>query len=130
MLKEEILKKYKDEERLLVSKILDKIILADKSEKKENTDFLDLNQQTLVRRLLKQLKKDAIFYGAYEEAERKMTFIIPEKYENSIDKMQINYDEYIGVIRIKLSKKIKEKYTHRNYLGALMKLGIKREKIR
>ena len=30
---------------------------------------------------------------------------------------------------IELSNKIKEKYTHRNYLGVIVKLGLKREKI-
>lgn len=130
MLKEEIIKKYKNEERLVVSKILDKIVLADKSKKIVNTDFLDLGQQALAKKLLQQIKKDVIFYGGYEKSERKAIFIIPEKYENPIDKLQIKYDDYIGIIRIQLSQKIKEKYTHRNYLGALMKLGVKREKIR
>ena len=33
------------------------------------------------------------------------------------------------IIRIKLPNDLKGKYEHRNYLGALIKLGIKREKI-
>lgn len=129
MLREEILNKYKDEERLLVSKILDKIELADKNNVTENTDFLNLNEQFLAKKILNKVKRKGIFYGCFEEAERKMLFLIPKKNENNLENLKINYNNYIGVIRIKLSSKIQEKYIHRNYLGALMKLGLKREKI-
>lgn len=127
MLREDILKKYKNEERLLISKILDKIELTDKKKQIQSSDFLNLNEQALVSKILNKIKRKFVFHGSYEEAERKMLFIIPDKCENYTD--NINYNEYMGVIRIKLSNKIKEKYTHRNYLGALIKLGLKREKI-
>lgn len=127
MLKEEILKKCKNEEHMLVSKLLDKIELADKNNQIQSTDFLNLNEQIVAKKILNQIKKEAIFYGCYEEAERKMVFIIPDRFYKCIKK--IEYDKYIGVIRIKLSNKIREKYTHRNYLGGLINLGLKREKI-
>ena len=127
MLKEEVVKKYKDEERLLISKVLDKIELADRNMHIQSSDFLNLNEQALISKILNQIQREAILYGGYENAERKMLFVIPDKLNKSIDK--INYNEFFGVIRIKLSSKIKEKYTHRNYLGALIKLGLKREKI-
>lgn len=129
MQKEEILNKYKNEEHLLISKVLDKIELSDKKLKVESTDFLNLNEQMLIKRLLERLDIIGIFYGCYENAERKMLFIIPTKLKNNLDKFKVNYEENIGAIRIKLSSKITEKYTHRNYLGAIMKLRVKREKI-
>ena len=52
MVKEEILNKYKDEERILVSRILDKIELSDKNLKIENTDFLNLNEQIVAKNIL------------------------------------------------------------------------------
>jgi len=127
MLKEEILKKHKNEEHLLVSRFLDKIELAGKNKQIQCTDFLNMNEQAIVKNVINQTKEKAIFYGGYEEAERKILFVIPKNYNKVIK--QMDYDRYIGAMRISLSNKIKEKYTHRNYLGALMKLGIKREKI-
>ena len=127
MLKEEILKKYKDEERLLISRILDKIELVDKKKQIQKSDFMNLNEQALINRISNKIKVKFVFYGGYDESERKMLFVIPDKSENNID--NIKYNEYMGAIRIKLSNKIKEKYTHRNYLGGVIKLGIKREKI-
>lgn len=127
MLKEEIVKKYKDEERLLISRVLDKLELADRNEQVQALDFLNLNEQALIGKILNQIKRKNVFYGGYEEAERKILFVIPNKLDRFMD--IINYNEFFGVIRIKLSTKIKEKYTHRKYLGALIKLGLKREKI-
>ena len=40
-----------------------------------------------------------------------------------------NYDKIMQVIEILLPNNLKGEYTHRDYLGGLMKLGIKREKI-
>lgn len=129
MFKEEILNKYKDEEKILVSRILDKIELSDKNEKIQNTDFLNLNEQMLAKKIINKTKRKYILYGGFEESERKMLFIVPSKFEKNLDELKINYNEYIGVIRIKLSSKIKEQYTHRKYLGAIIKLGLKRKKI-
>ena len=129
MQKEEILNKYKDEERLLVSKALDKIELSTKSLKVQNTDFLNLNEQIILKKIIDKINITAIFYGCYENAERRMLFVIPSKSQKKLDENEIDYQEKIGVIRIKLSSKIKEKYTHRIYLGAIMKLGVKREKV-
>lgn len=126
MIREEILKKYKEEEKIFISKILDKIELSDKRNNIENTDFLNMSEQVLAERILNKTKRKGILYGGFEEAERKMLFVFPK---NSIDNKKIIYDEYIGIIRIILSNKIKEKYVHRNYLSAIMKLGLKREKI-
>lgn len=129
MVKEEILNKYKDEERILVSRILDKIELSDKNLKIENTDFLNLNEQIVAKNILNKSKRKGIFYGCFEDSERKMLFIIPSKFEKKLDELKINYEDYVGIIRIKLSSKIKEQYSHRNYLGAIIKLGVKREKV-
>ena len=43
--------------------------------------------------------------------------------------VQKNYSKLINVIRIFLSDDEKEKYSHRNYLGGIVKLGMKREKV-
>jgi RNA-binding protein YlmH len=40
-----------------------------------------------------------------------------------------NYNKILKVIRINLNEEEKGKYSHRNYLGGIVKLGIKREKV-
>ncbi len=124
-----VLNKWKKEdEKLILSKVMDKINFCETRNKIQVTDFLDLGQKQLICNFLnKQKVKNYKFYGGFEEAERVLAVFYPEKLE---DLMQnINFNEYIKVIRITLPNENKGKYTHKNYLGALMKLGLKREKI-
>ena len=59
----------------------------------------------------------------------KILIIYPEKLKNIFEKDIPNKEEYITLIRIILPKQLHKKYTHRDYLGGIMKLGIKREKL-
>ena len=43
--------------------------------------------------------------------------------------LNIDYNQFITIIRITLPTNLLGQYEHKNYLGGLMKLGIKREKI-
>ena len=126
-----ILNKYKKpEEKLILSKILDKINFCETTNKIQVTDFLDLAQQQLIIKFLKlQKQENYILFGGFEDAERKVIIFYPEKLENLIIENRINFNEWIKVLRITLPNETIGKYDHRNYLGALMKLGIKREKI-
>lgn len=126
-----ILNKYKKpEEKLILSKILDKISFCESKNQVQVTDFLDLaKQQTIQKFLQTQKQKNYMFFGGFEESERKVIIFYPEKLSNLIKEEKINFGEWIKVIRITLTNENKGEYTHQNYLGALMKLGIKREKI-
>lgn len=124
-----VLSKYKKEDKKLVlSKIMDKINFCETRNKIQVTDFFDLGQKQLVYNFLNSQKvKNYIFYGGFEEAERVLAVFYPEKLEELIQ--NIDFNEYIKVIRITLPNENKGKYIHQNYLGALMKLGLNREKI-
>ena len=80
-----------------------------------HTDFLNLEEQSeLVGEHL-----ECTLFGGYENAERVMAFFGEGFDEN---------DTPIGIIRISPSaKKFADALTHRDFLGALMNLGIKRE---
>lgn len=131
MQKRDILEKYKKEEdRLAVAKLLDKIELCDKNWKIEYTDFLDEYQENMLKKVLVLLKKNFVSYGGYEEAERKMLIIYPEKLKNIFTENKFNFNTIISVIRLVVKKQQTEKLGHRAYLGGLIKLGIKREKLR
>lgn len=129
MNKQEILNEYKrQEDKICLAQILDKIEFSNTREKIEYTDFLDMYQISLVENLLRKIKfQNYILYGAHSEAERKILIIYPDKYDkNMIEK---NYNKMLKIIRINLAEENIGKYTHRNYLGGIVKLGIKREKV-
>ena len=76
-----ILEKYnKNEEHILVSKVLDKIELRNRLNKIANTDFLDLYQKRIVQDILNTKKQKLYtFEGGFKEAERTMLILYPEK---------------------------------------------------
>lgn len=130
MEKQLILSKYsKPEDKLLISKMLDKIELSKSKNKIENTDFLDMYQKHLLEKILKQDKvENYIISGGADGAERNIIAFYPDKLKIVAES---NYKRILQIvcIRINLPKEMYGKYSHRDYLGGLMKLGIKREKV-
>lgn len=127
--KQKILSDYKkQDDKILLAQILDKIDFSKQREKLEYTDFLDMYQIALVKNFMKKIDfENYVLFGGFENAERNILIIYPEKYNmNMVEK---NYSKIIKVIRIILSEEEKGKYSHRNYLGGIIKLGMKREKI-
>lgn len=159
MEKQELLKQFtKPEDKLLVSKIYDKIKFTHTRNQIQTTSFLDGYEQTVVEKFLKLCQeKNFLLEGGFPEAERKMLFLFPDKLENLLSKnatlqeaqkieVELKIEEvpeiektqnkalaivkkFIKVISIILPKELQGTYHHREYLGGLMKLGIEREKI-
>lgn len=125
----ELLSEYKNkDEKMLLAQILDKAENANKKNKIEYTDFLDMAQVELVQKFIKKQEiKNYISYGGYEDAERKIFVFYPEKFNEQV--VEKNLVNIVQIIRIKLPDDLNGKYTHRDYLGGVMKLGVKREKI-
>ena len=63
-------------------------------------------------------------YGGFEQAERKMFVIYPEKFNSTV--VEKNLASIVKIVRIQLPDELKGKYTHRDYLGALLNLGVDR----
>lgn len=127
--KQKILSEYKkQEDKMLLAQILDKIDFCVKREKLEYTDFLDMYQVALVKSFMKKIEfDDYVLYGGFENAERKVLIVYPEKYNmNMVEK---NYSKIMKVIRITLPKENVGNYAHRNYLGGIVKLGMERDKV-
>ena len=127
--KQKILSEYKkQDDKLLLAKILDKIEFVKQKEKLEYTDFLDMYQISLVKSFMKKNNfENYILFGGVEDSERKILLIYPEKYDMKM--LQKNYSKIIKVIRVILNDDEKGKYSHRNYLGGIVKVGMKREKV-
>ena len=101
MQKREILEKYKkEEERMLVAKLLDKIELCEKRNKMEYTDFLDEYKESMLKKVLNLVKTDYICFGGYEEAERKLLIVYPEKLNQVFEENKFNFNTILSVIRI------------------------------
>ena len=68
-----------------------------------------------------------ISYGGFDNAERRLFVIYPEKFNSTV--VEKNLANIVKIVRIQLPDDLKGKYTHRDYLGAVIKLGVKREKV-
>ena len=125
----ELTKLQKDEEKLLIAKVLDKIKMVESKNRFENTDFLDLSQKSIIQDiLLKRKQTNYEFFGGFETAERTMLIVYPSIYEDTVNFEKI-YNQIISILRITLPKELQGTFEHKTYLGAIMKLGVKREKV-
>ena len=129
MNKQELLADYKNQDdKLLLAKVLDKIEFCKNRNKIEYTDFLNLVQQDLINKFLKKIKfENYYFFGGAGEAERKVLILYPEKLTEEMARK--NHSKIMSIIKIKVPIELENEYDHRNYLGAIMKIGIEREKI-
>lgn len=126
MNKDEIIKKVsKSEDKLIVAKVLDKLYLSEKTNKMMTTDFLDPHMQNVVSLSLNSSNiNNYLFYGGYEGAERSVVIFCPSNMPTS------QAPESTGLFKVlKINLLHRGNISHRDYLGSLMGLGIKREKI-
>jgi len=125
--KELILKKLsKIEDKLLMSKMLDKALKSLTSRSVTHSDFLDPYQRRLIEKTLSGCSDfDCIFDGGYTGAERVIAVFRPNFM--SIEEDGIERGVFFRLLNIK--PRAGDNLSHRDYLGSLMGLGIKREKI-
>lgn len=120
-----------DEYGLLIAGIEDRKRQCEERYMISNTAFLDLKQRSDAESYVKKLKmSDYVFWGGYPGAERCVLVFLPDYIQISSDSADI-FEEYeednpLAVIRADYSGRSRE-LSHRDYLGSLMALGIKRE---
>lgn len=89
------------------------------------TDFLNLNELHIVHSFQpKEPDLTVGFFGGYEEAERQIAAFIPDAFSFEADTFPIRCIHITPV-----SVKYAEALTHRDFLGAILHLGIDRSKI-
>ena len=111
-----------------LEQVNDKIEASKRKNSIERTDFLDMYELSVVRNHIRKNNiTNYILDGGYEEAERKILIIYPEATEEIIIKRQ--REELLKIVRVILPEEEKGNYNHRNYLGGIVKLGLKREKV-
>lgn len=88
-----------------------------------NTFFLNLHEQTVFHSMTSLPPVQHITWGGYEGAERKIVCFLPY-YTDLEDFDQNACFDYLRIFP--LHKKFAEPLSHRDYLGALMHIGIER----
>ena len=97
------------------------------------TDFLNLNEQNILHTLPKDtLYTRMVSFGGYETAERQMTAFIPDALYLRYGKKPVIPQE-VGypfcAVRISpVNSHFSEELTHRDYLGAVLNLGVERSR--
>jgi RNA-binding protein YlmH len=119
MNKEDFLKLLRDVDKAVASKIYDKMILAGKTGKAIFTnEFYPPNIWSKLSNANSVIKLKVFTYGIFEEAERRVIAFSEEE------------PAYYPVKLIEIKNKSKfSLLEHKDYLGALMSLGVKREKM-
>ena len=109
------------EDSILLAGIEDKILQCQDHYTVTNSTFLDMRQRTMAEAVCRQHKGlRYCFYGGYEDAERTVAVFLPDYAELA------DYDP-LALLRIKQDGR--RELSHRDYLGSLMGLGIKREMV-
>lgn len=122
------------EDTFFLGQIADKISQCENKYIVTNTGFLDPHQQSLARQYCRQNgipvydeepemlpATRTIFYGGYEDAERVVLINLP-------DYAHLEEQKLLTVVRA-VRPQGGRALTHRDYLGSLMGLGLKRELI-
>ncbi len=104
-------------------KVIDKVQAVLKSHEVKATDFLSPFQANYAKNILKSI--DGISYystGGYLEAERLVLVIFPDYLDETVVEAPISVIESRGSTQF-------HSINHRDYLGAILGLGLKREKL-
>ncbi len=121
--KRDIIRKYAstEEDILMLAKVLDKYSACSAKNYVQTTRFLSLHDCILAETALKgERARGYIFWGGYENAERKLIVFYPDYLDESAAKEESG----LKVIRAHFRSGT---VTHRDMLGSLMNIGITRE---
>lgn len=110
------------EDRLLLARLYDKLTGAERRNVPGVTCFLAPREQVLVQRLLPELPLQ--FFGGHPEAERAVACYLPDYLD---EHFLTAPDGPVAAVRAEFYEK--DALTHRDFLGSLMGLGIKRETV-
>lgn len=112
---------------LLFAKLDDKIKFCTTKNKITHTDFFTEPEIIKIKKYLNSIGIENYFiFGGYEDAHRKMIFFYPNKI--TCEMAFSNISNILEIIRITLPNSQINSYEHRDYLSAIMKFGIVREK--
>lgn len=113
------------DQKALISRAEDTVRLCEKQYSAKCFGFLTPAEAALIKRMFKASSLDADinfkFFGGYNQAERCLFLVYPEYARETVD------EEFISLVEI--TGRDIETLSHRDFLGSILSLGIKREKI-
>lgn len=115
-------KDHSSEDRLLISRIEDSLSLAEKTPRTKFLGWLDGREQIIAENYLKKRILNKTFYGGHPQAERKYLAIWTDTHSEPLAT-----DYPFGSLTATFREE--DLLTHRDFLGALLHLQIKREAI-
>lgn len=121
-----------NEKEILISHAIDKKRQSTDNSMITHTNFLSLDEISVVKTTDREYNEyvDTFYYGGYGDSERQIALYVPKFYDVAdIDEFlrENEEDNPLCIVRLK-----KDKFTtlsHRDYLGAIMGLGLKREMV-
>ncbi len=117
------------EEQLLEKRLIELSMTAYHRDMITYSDFLTLNELNILHSLPKdKLYARYITFGGYELAERQMVAFLPDALSFSETKVNPEFPLFPLSIEV-LHEKYAQNLTHRDYLGAILNLGIDRSKL-
>ena len=111
-----------EDDRLLFARLYDRLVRAEQKGIPAATCFLSPREQVLTKRMLPEL--GLCFFGGHAEAERNVCCWLPEYLDESWF-----WEEDGPIAAVRASYFEKDQLTHRDFLGGLMGIGIKRETV-
>lgn len=115
------------ENELLLARIEDCIQSCQDNYLITSTNFLDIYQQSTVIEYLRKKNIRYDFYGGFEDCERKTAVFFPD-YADGTEYILENTD-LSPIVALNIKKDNFSTLSHRDYLGAVMGLGIRREMV-
>ena len=110
--------KLPEEDRILVSHILDMISICEKSYQPKFSYFLDERQVILAENvMIEQKYENYKLYGGYENASRKVLGVFPPYWDD---------EDIFPITALTFKYRENDKLTHRDFLGVFMSRQIKR----
>lgn len=110
------------EDRVLFARIYERLTGAERKNIPGVTCFLSPREQVLTRRMLPEL--DVTFFGGSTDAERAVACWLPDYLDES---WLSGEDSPVAAVRAAFFEQ--DRLTHRDFLGGLMGVGIKRETV-
>ena len=107
------------ESDILKARILEAIKICQKSQKIKFLGFLTQEEAVFARQILKNVNVEFSFFGGYEAAERVYLAVLPE-WAETLD---------FPINAVTFTYRNVDELTHRDFLGTLMGLGLKRESV-
>ena len=113
------------EERLLAGHVLDKAAIAEKCSVIANTKFLTPAEAAFLKEFCRRNRLEVWFDGGRLGAERVVAVFFPEWQREYLSDAE--REEMSPVAVLKVTNTANEELSHRDYLGALMASGIRRD---